>query len=202
MIDTMPRPRPPHLRHETTRDGKTVWYVRLGRTGKRTRVKAGYGTPEFWAQYHAAIAGELTTENPDDLPKGEQLDRVLDAAAGLTRYESEGAFALSLTRHNSIRPEVIWELKSQMLKKNNLLTLHCGNERFDSVHCPSLPAEPSCQTWNGTPALHAGFAANLQLPTLITGVPGTVFARSSPFPPRAPARSCRGLVGHGGARTQ
>jgi hypothetical protein len=31
------------------------------------------------------------------------LQRVLDAAAGLTRYEAEGAFALALTRHNAIR---------------------------------------------------------------------------------------------------
>ena len=51
----------------------------------------------------------------------------------LTRYEAEGAFALSLTRHNAIRPEAIWELKAQTLKKNNLLTLHRGEERFDSL---------------------------------------------------------------------
>ena len=59
--------------------------------------------------------------------------RVLDAAAGLTRYEAEGAFALSLTRHNALRPEAIWELKALTLKKNNLLTLHRGEERFDSL---------------------------------------------------------------------
>jgi SpoVK/Ycf46/Vps4 family AAA+-type ATPase len=67
------------------------------------------------------------------LPKGDDLQRVLDAAAGLTRYEAEGAFALSLTRHNAIRPDTIWELKAQALKKNNLLTLHRGQERFDSL---------------------------------------------------------------------
>ena len=79
------------------------------------------------------IARELTSDSPNDLPQGEDLQRVLDAAAGLTRYESEGAFALSLTRHNSIRPEAIWELKAQTLKKNNLLTLHRGEERFDTL---------------------------------------------------------------------
>ena len=79
------------------------------------------------------IARELTSDSPDDLPQGEDLQRVLDAAAGLTRYEAEGAFALSLTRHNAIRPESIWELKAQTLKKNNLLTLHRGRERFDSL---------------------------------------------------------------------
>jgi hypothetical protein len=79
------------------------------------------------------IARELTSDSPEDLPDAEHLPRVLDAAAGLTRYEAEGAFALSLTRHNAIRPEVIWELKAQALKKNNLLTLHRGVERFDSL---------------------------------------------------------------------
>jgi SpoVK/Ycf46/Vps4 family AAA+-type ATPase len=58
---------------------------------------------------------------------------VLDAAAGLTRYEAEGSFALSLTRHNALRPEAIWELKGLALKKSNLLTLHRGSEGFDSL---------------------------------------------------------------------
>jgi hypothetical protein len=60
-------------------------------------------------------------------------NQILDAAAGLTRYEAEGAFALSIARHNSIKPEVIWELKAQTLRKNNLLTLHRGGERFNSL---------------------------------------------------------------------
>ena len=81
----------------------------------------------------ARIARELTSDNPKDLPKDEELVRVLDAAAGLTRYEAEGAFALSLTRRNAIRPEVIWELKAQTLKKSNLLTLHRGQENFTSL---------------------------------------------------------------------
>jgi hypothetical protein len=80
-----------------------------------------------------AIARELTTDSPQDMPQGDDLQRVLDAAAGLTRYEAEGSFALSLTRHDAIRPESIWELKAQALKKNNLLTLHRGGERFDDL---------------------------------------------------------------------
>jgi hypothetical protein len=79
------------------------------------------------------IARELTSDSPEDMPQGEDLHRVLDAAAGLTRYEAEGSFALSLTRHNALRPESVWELKAQALKKNNLLTLHRGGERFDSL---------------------------------------------------------------------
>src|SRR5207248_9523518 len=37
-----------------------------------------------------AIARELVADRPEDLPRGEDLQRVLDAAAGLTRYECEG----------------------------------------------------------------------------------------------------------------
>jgi len=72
-------------------------------------------------------------EKPGDLPEGADLERVLDAAAGLTRYEAEGAFSLSLTRHDVMRPETLWELKAQALRKHNLLTLHRGGERFDAL---------------------------------------------------------------------
>ena len=52
----MPRPRPPHLQREITRHGKPVWYVRVHR-GPRARIKAEFGTPEFDAEYRAALAG-------------------------------------------------------------------------------------------------------------------------------------------------
>jgi hypothetical protein len=79
------------------------------------------------------IARGVTAENPEELPQGEELQHVLDAAAGLTRYEAEGSFALSLTRHDALRPDSIWEMKAQALKKNNLRTLHRGGERFDAL---------------------------------------------------------------------
>ena len=79
-----------------------------------------------------AIA-EQVNEDPQTQTTAPNWDKVLDAAAGLTRYEAEGAFALSIARHNAIRPETIWELKAQALRKNNLLTLHRGGERFGSL---------------------------------------------------------------------
>ena len=78
------------------------------------------------------IARGIATES-GDLPEGDGLQTVLDAAAGLTRYECEGAFSLSLVRHSAIRPEAIWELKQGMLKKSGLLQLHRGGERFDTL---------------------------------------------------------------------
>ena len=54
MIAGMPRPRPPHLHRQVTRHGKAVWYVRIGK-GPRVRIHAAFGSPEFDAQYQAAI---------------------------------------------------------------------------------------------------------------------------------------------------
>jgi hypothetical protein len=78
------------------------------------------------------IGRGIATEQ-GELPEGDDLQTVLDAAAGLTRYEAEGAYSLSLVRHSAIRPEAIWELKQGMLKKSGLLQLHRGGERFDTL---------------------------------------------------------------------
>jgi len=51
----MPRPRPPHLHLEHTFRGKRVWYVRVGH-GSRVRIRAEFGTPEFDAEYQAALS--------------------------------------------------------------------------------------------------------------------------------------------------
>lgn len=80
----------------------------------------------------AEIARGIASED-GELPAGDGLATVLDAAVGLTRFEAEGAFSLSLVRHSAIRPDTIWELKSQMLKKSGLVTLHRGGERFSGL---------------------------------------------------------------------
>jgi ATPase family associated with various cellular activities (AAA) len=74
-----------------------------------------------------------TATEPGDLPEGDDLDLVLDAAAGLTRMEAENAFSLSLVRHGRVVPETLWELKTGMLKKSGLMTLHRGGETFDDL---------------------------------------------------------------------
>lgn len=70
MIEEMPRPRLPHLRHEKTRHGKWAWYVRVG-NGPRLRLQAPFGTPEFHAQYNAALAGR--PEAPQTPPSKDTL---------------------------------------------------------------------------------------------------------------------------------
>jgi integrase len=56
VIGQMPRPRPPHVHRQQTRHGKLVWYLRIGK-GRRIRLRAVYGTPEFEQEYKAALAG-------------------------------------------------------------------------------------------------------------------------------------------------
>jgi integrase len=63
LIRAMPRPRPPHLHRERSRHGKIVWYVRVGK-GPRVRLRAAFGTPEFEAEYKAAVAGEPAPGTP------------------------------------------------------------------------------------------------------------------------------------------
>lgn len=70
---------------------------------------------------------------PEELPGGAQLEAVLDAASGLTRYEAEAAYSLSLVRRGSLTPEALWEIKSGLLKKSGLLQLHRGVETFNGL---------------------------------------------------------------------
>jgi integrase len=64
-MDTMPRPRPPHLHRQVNRHGKTVWYVRIGK-GSRIRIRSTFGTPEFDSEYQAAVAGLPARRTPKD----------------------------------------------------------------------------------------------------------------------------------------
>jgi SpoVK/Ycf46/Vps4 family AAA+-type ATPase len=89
------------------------------------------------------IARGVATE-PGDLPEDQDsMDRILDAAAGMTRAEAENAFSLSLVRAESrssaddhainrprIDPAVLWEMKMADLRKSGLLEMHRGGESF------------------------------------------------------------------------
>jgi integrase len=63
-MEDMPRPRPPHLLRQETRHGRVVWYVRIGK-GPRIRIRSAFGTPEFDAEYQAALAGLPTLQRKD-----------------------------------------------------------------------------------------------------------------------------------------
>ena len=78
------------------------------------------------------IASGVATES-GELPTGADLQKVLDAAAGLTRLEAENAFSLALVRQGRITPETIWQLKGQLLRKSGLLTLYQGQDDFSTL---------------------------------------------------------------------
>ena len=62
-MTAMPRPRPPYLLRESSRHGRPMWFVRKGK-GQRTRIRADYGTAEFWAEYQAALRGRARPASP------------------------------------------------------------------------------------------------------------------------------------------
>ena len=78
------------------------------------------------------IARGIATED-SELSGGIEMERTLDAASGLTRAEAESAFSLSLVRHGRLSADVIWELKSQMLKKSGSRELYRGDANFQSL---------------------------------------------------------------------
>jgi integrase len=80
--EELPRPRKPYLLKETTRHGKTVWYVRRG-DGPRIRVHGEFGTDEFNASYDAAISGERSIAKPQP-PRSGSLQWLYD------RYRESG----------------------------------------------------------------------------------------------------------------
>lgn len=98
MILDMPRPRPPHLHRETTRHGKITWCVRIGK-GRRTRLRAVYGTPEFDAAYTAAVSG-APVAGREKAPSGTLewlIERYRDSSAwrafsAATRRQRENIF--------------------------------------------------------------------------------------------------------------
>ena len=69
MTGGMHRIRPPYLHRYHTRHGKFYWYVRKP-GGKRIRIKAEFGTPEFDAAYNAAIEGQPVTQGKPSTGNG------------------------------------------------------------------------------------------------------------------------------------
>ncbi len=69
---------------------------------------------------------QIATEIAGELPDEPNTRRVLDAAAGMTRLEAEGAFSLSIVEHDMLLPEPIWGLKANMLRQSSALRLYRG----------------------------------------------------------------------------
>lgn len=74
-------------------------------------------------------------EIPEGYPVPNPAERTIltDAAAGLAQREAENAYSLSLQTHGAMKPDVVWGLKAESLRKGGLLQLHMGNEKFSDV---------------------------------------------------------------------
>lgn len=81
------------------------------------------------------ICEELFTGegNSFNKPTDEVITHVVDAASGMTRVEAENAFALSLVRHNTLLPDVVWTLKAGNLEKAGTLQLYRGDASFEAL---------------------------------------------------------------------
>lgn len=113
----------------------------------------------------AAIAAGLAQS-------GEEADdpsAILDAASGLTRYEAESAFALSIIRKQKLDPAALWEHKTGALKKSGLLSLHRSIQGFDSLGGLSAMKEFARRSLNGEKRDRRNRAKGL----FLCGVPGT-----------------------------
>jgi len=119
----MPRPRPPHLQRQITRHGKAVWYVRVGH-GPRVRIRAEYGTPEFDAEYQAAIAGNPVRKAS---PSNQSLEWLI------TRYRETTAWsdlsAATRRRRENIFKGAIETAGHESYARINQATITAGKER-------------------------------------------------------------------------
>ena len=125
-MDGMPRPRPPHLHRQVSRHDKTAWYVRIGK-GPRIRIRAAFGTPEFDAEYQAAIAGLPARQTAKD-------DRATGTLAWLVeRYREVGAWTnLSLAtrrQRENIFKQVLKTAGKQSIAKITTASIMAGRDR-------------------------------------------------------------------------
>jgi ATP-dependent 26S proteasome regulatory subunit len=65
--------------------------------------------------------------------EGEQRDKILDAASGLTTIEAENAFALSVAESKGVNPEIVAREKAQAVKKNGILEIVETKESLESI---------------------------------------------------------------------
>jgi len=119
----MPRPRPPHLHREETRHGAVLWYVRKGH-GPRIRIKAEYGSDEFWREYRAGLEGA---------PKPSKAAKAHTLAWALDRYRNSSTWAALANatrrqRENVFR-NVIATAGTVPLKAITAETIRAGRER-------------------------------------------------------------------------
>ncbi len=126
MHGAMPRPRPPHLHRQVTRHARAVWYVRVGK-GRRIRIRSEFGTPEFDAEYQAAIAAS-TIPREKKGPANGTLAWLIARYRETSSEWSSFSMATRRQRENIFR-QVIETAGDQPVSKITTATMMAGRDR-------------------------------------------------------------------------
>ena len=94
----MPRRRPQYLVREFSRHGKAVWYCRRG--GRRIRLRAEYGTPEFEAEFQAALTGVARPQPQGDDQKAGTVAWLIARYRETTAWQQDLSAATRRQRDN------------------------------------------------------------------------------------------------------
>jgi len=128
----MPKPRPPYLHHEQTRHGALVWYVRRGH-GPRIRIKAEYGSEDFWSRYRAALEGApppSKTRRPHTLAWALDQHRRSSTWAGLsnaTRRQRESIYRTVIATAGDVPLRSITDETIRAGRERRAATPHAAN---------------------------------------------------------------------------
>src|SRR6516165_9323035 len=122
-MDKMPRPRAPYLSREVTRHGNAVWYVRRG--GKRTRLRSKYGTPEFEAEYQAALA--VKTKRDKGGPVVGTLAWLVTRYRGTTAWR--GLSSATRKQRENILRQVLAAAGDQPFARISIATITAARDR-------------------------------------------------------------------------
>jgi len=127
LIKSMPKPRPLHLHREVTRHGKVVWYARAGGSsrGPRVKLRAEFGTAEFWAEYQAALA------SVPHKPRTESHDGTLARLIERYRETTAWSYLSSATRRQreNIFAHILETAGAQPFVKITTAVIMAGRDR-------------------------------------------------------------------------
>jgi integrase len=165
----MPRPRSPYLWRRRTRHGAIAWYVCRDRRTK-IRIRGEYGSPEFIANYQAALEGN-TPEAPRGKAKAGSLAWLIERYREVDAWKS---FSLATRRQReNIFKQIIATAGNEPYTAVTSATIAAGRDRrvatpFQARHF--LDTVRGLFEW----ALEAGLvktnpAAAVKYPTLKSG---------------------------------
>jgi integrase len=134
VIVNMPRPRPPHLQRQVTQHGRVVWYIRVGK-GSRIRLKAPFGTPEFDAEYRAAITTLAARKEEKDGTASGTLAWLIERYRETTAW-TKLSLATRRQRENIFR-HVLDSAGRQPFAKITSASVKAGRERRAATPSPA-----------------------------------------------------------------